>query len=123
MLQKPEIDTHQTHRPYKAHTLPQTYTNQQHPSQTPFDFNQSVLELFRHQTEVTHSTQHLHQQTRDPLNNITKSSSLQENWHFIYDILIFKVKHLQFLDEKLDQIDKVKSLMNKDPYKLTLAKS
>ena len=36
--------------------------NQQPSNQTPFDFNQSVVELFRCQTKVTHSTQLLHQQ-------------------------------------------------------------
>ena len=52
----------------------------------PFNSNQSVIELVRCQIELKHSTQHLHQQTTDALNNITKSSSLQENLHFIYDI-------------------------------------
>ena len=32
---------------------------------TPFDFSQSVVKLYRHQTELTHSTQWLHQQTTD----------------------------------------------------------
>ena len=123
MSQQPEIDTHQTHRPYKVHTPPQTCTNQQYSNQTPFDFNQSVVELFRHQTELTYSTQCLHQLTTDALNNITKSSSLQENVHFINDIPIFKSKDPKSFDGWLEQIDKVTSLMNKDPYKLTLVKS
>ena len=81
------------------------------------------MELFRHQTELTHSTQYLHQQTTDALNYIAKSSSLQENEHFINDIPIFKAKDPQSFDEWFEQIDKVTSLTNKDPYKPTLAKS
>ena len=65
----------------------------------------------------------LHQQTTDALNNITKSSSLQENVHFINDIPIFKAKDPQSFDESLEQIEKVTSLKNKDPYKLIFAKS
>ena len=99
------------------------YINQQHPNQTPFNLNQSVMKRFRHQNELTHSTQCLHQQTTDALNNIAKSCSLQENLHFINDIPIFKAKDLQSFDEWLEQIDKVTSLTNKDPYKLTLTKS
>ena len=123
MSQQPEIDTHQTQRPYKAHTPQQTYTNQQHPSQTPFDFNQSVVELFRHQIELIHNTLQVHQQTTDALHNIAKSSSLQENLHFLNDIHIFKAKHTQSFNEWLEQLDKVTSLTNKDPYRLGIAKS
>ena len=72
---------------------------------------------------MTHSTQLLHQQTTDALNNKAKSSSLWENLHFINDIPIFKAKDSKPVDEWLEQIDKVVSLMNKDPYKLNLAKS
>ena len=92
MSQQPDIDTHQTHRTYKAHTPPQNYTNQQHPSQTTTNFNESVIELFRHQTELSQSTQCLHQQTTDALTNITKSSSLKKNVHFINDIPCLKPK-------------------------------
>ena len=60
MSQQPENDIHKTHRPHEAHTPPQMYTNQQYPSQTTLDFNEYSFELFRHQTELTHSTQHLH---------------------------------------------------------------
>ena len=58
MSQQPEINTHQTHRPYKAHTSPQTSTNQQDHNENPSDFNQLVIKLFMCQTELTHSTQH-----------------------------------------------------------------
>ena len=123
MLQQPDIETHQTHRPYETHTPPQTYANQQHPHQTTTYFNKSVIKCFRHQTKLTHSTQFLHQQTTDALNNITKSSSLHKTLHFTNDIPIFKTKDPQSFNEWLEQIDKVASLTNKDPYKLTLAKS
>ena len=73
--------------------------------------------------ELTYSIQLLHQQTTDAQNDIAKSSSLQENLHFINDIPIFKAKDPQSFNEWLEQIDKSASLMNKDPYKLTLAKS
>ena len=105
------------------HIHPTNLYEQQQASQTPFDFNQSVIKLFRHQTELTHRAQHLHQQTRDVLNDIAKSSSLQEYFHFINDILIFKATDPQSFDEWLEQIDNVTSLKNKDPCKLTLAKS
>ena len=118
MPQQSEISTNQIHRLYKAHTPPQTYTNQHQPNQTPFTFNQSVIEPLRHQTKLTHSTQCLHQQTTDALNNTIKSSSLQENVHFIHDIPIFKAKVPQSFNEWLEHIDKVASLTNKDPYKL-----
>ena len=57
---------------------------------------------------------HLHQQTTDALNNIAKSSSLQENLHF-NDIPIFKAKDPPSFDEWLEQIDKVTSLTSKAP--------
>ena len=102
MSQQPDIDTHQNHTPYKVHTPPQTYTSQQHTSQTTTNINESVIKLFRCQTELTHSTQLLYQQTTDVLNNITKSSSLQENLHFINDIPIFKAKNPQSFDAWLE---------------------
>ena len=40
----------------------------------PFQFSQFIIELFRCQTKLTHSTQWLHQQTTDTLNNTAKSS-------------------------------------------------
>ena len=52
-----------------------------------------------------------------------KSSSFQENQHFVNDIPVFKAKNPQSFDDWLDQIDKVASLTKKDPYKLALAKS
>ena len=77
------------------------YLNQQPPNQT-FNFYQSVIRLFRHQTELTHSTQCLHQQTTYVLNNIAISSSLHENLHFINDIPIFKAKDPQSFEEWLE---------------------
>ena len=110
MSQQLENDTYHTQRLYEPHTFPHASINKQPPNQTFFDFNQSILELFRFQTELTHSTQGLCQQTIDALNNIAKSSLLQENQHFINDIT-------------MEQIDKVTSLTNKDPFKPALAKS
>ena len=72
---------------------------------------------------LTHSIQLLHQWTTDALNNIAKCSSLQENLHFFSDIPIFKAKDPQSFDDWLQQIDRVASFMNRDPYKLTFAKS
>ena len=72
-------------------------------------------------TDRTHSTQQLYQQTADALNNIAKSFCFQENQHFISDIPIFKAKDPQSFNGWLEQIDKVTSLTNKDPYKLALA--
>ena len=78
--------------------------------------------MFKCHTKLTHSTQQLHQQTTDALENIAKSSSFQENQHFINDIPIFKAKDPQSFDDWLEQIDKVASLTNKDPHKLALVK-
>ena len=124
MSQQPEVKTHQVYRPYKDYIpLQQTHMNQLYPNQTTLDLNQLVVKCFRHQTELTHSTQCLHQQTTDALNNKTRSSSHQENLHFINDIPIFKAKDPQSFGEWLEQIDKVPSLTNKGLYKLALAKS
>ena len=72
-------DAYHSERLYETPTSPHVYINQQSSNQTPFDFSQLVVELFRCQTELTHSTQQLHQQTTDALGNITKSSVFQEN--------------------------------------------
>ena len=56
------------------------------------------------------------------LPNKIRSSTSQENQHFINDIPIFKAKDTQSFDDWLEQIDKVAALNNKDPYKLALAK-
>ena len=82
-----------------------------------------MAELLEHQRELAHSTQCLHQQITNALHNITKSSAHHVNLHFIHDIPMFKAKDPQMFDEWLDQIDKVRSLTNNDPYKLALAKS
>ena len=112
MPQQPEINIHQVYRPYEDHTPPQTHTNQLCPYQNSLDLNQSVVELFRHQTELTHSTQCLHQQTTDALSSIATSSSHQENLHFINDMSIFKAKDPQSFGDWLEQIDK-SSIINK----------
>ena len=123
MPQKSNNDTYPSQKPYETLTSPNAYANQEPPNQTSFNSNQYVVELFRGQTELSHGTHWLHQQTTDALNNITKSSSFQGNQHFINDIPIFKVKNPQSFDEWLKQINNVGSLTNKDPYKLTLARS
>ena len=84
----------------------------------PPDFNQSVVDLMRCQTELAHSTQCLHQATTDALQNIVKSSALQENLHFIHDIPMFKAK-----DHNCLMNGWIAALTNNDPYKLALAKS
>ena len=112
-----------TYKHPMKHTSLHMYVNQQSLNQTSFALNQSIVELFQRQIEPTHSTQHHHQQTTDALNTIAKSSSFQENQHFISDIPIFKAKGPQTFDEWSAKIDKVTSLKNKDHYKLDLAKS
>ena len=116
MSQQPDSDTYHTQRLYEPHSSPHAYVNQQSPSQTFFNFNQAIIKLFRCQTELTYSVKYLHQQTTDALTNIAKSSSLQENQHCINDMPKFKVKDPQSFDEWLEQINKVTSLTNKDPY-------
>ena len=59
----------------------------------------------------------------DALENIARSSILQENQHFINNIPIFKAKDPKSFDDWLEQIDTEAALTNKDPYKLALAKS
>ena len=59
----------------------------------------------------------------DALENIARSSMFQESQQFINDIPIFKAKDPQSFDDWLQQIHRVAALTNKDPYKLTLAKS
>ena len=118
-----QIMTCITYKVPMKHISPHAYVNLQYPNQISLDFNQSVDDSFQRQTELTYSTQWLHQQTTDALNNIAKSSSFKENHHFISNILIFKAKDPQSFDEWLKQIDKVAALTNKDPYELALAKS
>ena len=81
----------------------------------PFQLQSSVIKLFRHQTELTDSIQYSHQQTTDALNNIAKSSSFQENLDFINNIPIFKARDPQSFDKWVEQIDKITSLINKEP--------
>ena len=92
MLFTPHFDSHQTYKcqEHQTKTHPDFIDHQVH--QTPVDFNQSVVALMRHQSELAHSTQCLHQQTTDALHNIAKLSALQENLHFIHDIHILKPK-------------------------------
>ena len=118
------IMMHITHTDLMRHVqLPIFYVNEKISYPTPFDFNQPIVELFRHQTKLTHSTQWLYQKTTAALENIAKSLSFQENQQFINDTPIFKAKDPQFFDDWLEQIDKVASLTNEDPCKLALAKS
>ena len=51
------------------------------------------------------------------------SSTFQENQHFINTIPIFKAKDPQSFNDWLEQVDKVATHTNKDPYKLAHAKS
>ena len=120
--QHPNNEAYHLQRLYETPVSPHAYVGQQPSNLTPLDFNQSVVELFRCQTKLTHSIQCLHQQTTNTLENIAKSSSFQENQHFINEIPIFRAKDPQSFDGWLEQIDKVASLTNKDPYKLAFAK-
>ena len=91
MPQQSNNDVYHSQRPYETPTFPHVFVNQQPSNQTPFDFNQSVVELFRCQTKLTLNTQWVHQQTIDALNNIAKSS-FQANKYFLNDIPNFKAK-------------------------------
>ena len=59
----------------------------------------------------------------DALQNIIKSSTFQENQHFINDMPFFKAKDPQSFDYWLEKIDKIFALINEDPYRLAHAKS
>ena len=54
-------EAYHSQRPYETPVSPHAcrlaVCRLQPPNPTPFDFNQSVVELFRCQTELTHSTQ------------------------------------------------------------------
>ena len=50
-------EAYHSQRPYETPVSPHVYVGKQPPNLTPFDFNQSVAELFRCQTKLTHSTQ------------------------------------------------------------------
>ena len=119
----PCVNTNPAYRHKELQTNTQSNSPKQQIYQTPTDLNLSVLDLLRYQTDLAHNMQPLHQQPRDSLHNIAKSSALQENVHFFNHIPIFKAKDPQLFDEWLDQIDKVEALINNDPYKLALAKS
>ena len=110
MSQQPKVNTHHVYRPYEDHIPLQTHTNQTCPNQTSLDLNESVIKHLR-----CHSMQCLHQQVTDAINRITRSSSHQENLHFINDIPIFKAKDPKPLNDWLEQIDKTILLTNKDP--------
>ena len=75
MPQQSNNYVYHSQRPYVTPASPHAYVNQQPPNQTTFQFNQLVVELFRCQTKLTCSTQWLHQQITDALENIAKSSS------------------------------------------------
>ena len=123
MLQQPEINAHHVYRPFEDDTPPQTNTNQPFSNHNALDLNQSVVKLFRHQAELTHSIQCLHQQTTGALSSITRSSLHQGTLHFINIIPIFKAKDPQSFDDWLEEIDKIVLLTNIDPYKCALVKS
>ena len=57
------------------------------------------------------------------MENIAKFSSFQEYQHLINATPIFKAKDSQSFDDCVEQMDKVASLTNKNPYKLALTKS
>ena len=65
MPQQFNNDVYHSQKHYGTPTSPHTDVNQQPPSQNPFDFNQSVVELFRCQTKLIHSSQWPHQKTTD----------------------------------------------------------
>ena len=48
----------------------------------------------------------------DALQNIARSSTLQENQHFINDIPIFKAKDPQSFDDWIELVNKVAALTN-----------
>ena len=50
-------EAYHSQSPYETPVSPYAYVGQQPPNPTPFDFNQSVVKLFRHETELPHSTQ------------------------------------------------------------------
>ena len=58
--QHPNNKTYHLQRPYETPVSPHAYVGQQPPNLTPFDFIQSIVGLFGHQTELTCSTQSLH---------------------------------------------------------------
>ena len=119
----PNGTNHPAYRYQELQTPAQSNSPEQQIYQTPTDLNQSVIHLLRHQTDLAQNTQCLHQQTMDSLHNIAKSSAVQENVHFIYDIPMFRAKDHQSFNDWLDQINKVTAPTNNDPYKLALAKS
>ena len=73
MSQQPEIDTSNSQASQSTYTPTNLYKPKT-PQSDPFQL-QSFIKLFRCQTKLTHST-HLHQQTTDALNNVTKFSPL-----------------------------------------------
>ena len=112
----PQSNNYHSQTPYETPTSSNAYIIQQLLNQIPFDYNQPLVKLLRCQSKLTHSTQWLHQKNYDALENIAESSPFQENQHFISDIPIIKVKDPQSFDDWLEQIGKVASLTNKDPY-------
>ena len=122
MSHNSQIDTHPTYRHHEVWANPKLiWLNNNFIK--PSDFNWSVVELLRHQMELAHSTQYLHQSTTNELDSITKSFSLQEKLTFYSQHPIFKTKELQSFNKWLYQIYKVTSITNNDPYKLALGKS
>ena len=57
MPQQAHNDTYHLQRLYETPTSPHAYVNQEPPTKTSFDFNQSAIELVRRQKEQTHRSQ------------------------------------------------------------------
>ena len=57
MPQQSNNDTYHLQISYQTPTSFHAYVNQQPPNQTSFELDPSLVELFRRQTELTHSTQ------------------------------------------------------------------
>ena len=97
MVHAPNGTTHPAYRYHELQTPRQSNSPKQQIYQANTNLNQLVVDLLRHQTDLTQNTPCLHQQTTGALQNIAKSSALQENIHFINDISMFKAKDLQSL--------------------------
>ena len=52
ILQHPNNEVYHSQRPYETPVSSHAYVGQQPPNLTPFDFNQSVVKLFQHQSQI-----------------------------------------------------------------------
>ena len=55
ITQQSNNNAYHSQRPYETPTSPHAYVNQQPPNPIPFDINQSVVKLFKHQTELIYT--------------------------------------------------------------------